>query len=380
MIYMPFCNTEITFLDKQGMIQSLLDIDANNILLVMSESSVHRWNMMQLVTDLQSKCEKSKGEFIWINQILPNPTQKDIVNCLRGIGEKRVDIIVACGGGSSIDIAKAISAFYSRENNSQYTLEAITSSLKSKDYASHDFIDIIAVPTTAGTGSEVTQWATIWDEFKRSKFSIDDPRLKPKKAIIVPELTISMPAILTVTTGLDAMSHAIEAFWSKKTTSIVQEIAYRAVELIVNNLRKAVEQPDNYDVREKLSSASLLAGMAFAQTRTTACHSISYPLTLLYDIPHGLAVSITLHSLAQLNRGHFKNDNELFSLFEKYEGIKNFIGMVCDGIVEMRLRSFNITEQDIQLIADNAFTEGRMDNNPVSLSRDDVRKILLSVL
>lgn len=380
MIYKPFCSTEIVFTDKETMIQRLFSLDVTNIVLVMSESSALRWGMISFIDKLQSKCETLNGMLNWIKSVPANPTQEDIIKSLQQIGDKKIDIIIAFGGGSSIDLSKGISAFYSIEKNGNYSVEEITDSIKNKKYKDGNFIDIIALPSTAGTGSEVTQWATIWDKNKIGKFSIDDPMLKPKMAIIVPELTLSMPDNMTLTTGLDALCQAIEAYWSKHTTPVVQEISYRAVELVIHNLRKAVELPDDIVVREKLCKASVLAGLAFSQTRTTACHSISYPLTMLYGVPHGLAASITLNAVGKINKGYFPNDEEIFMLFDKYRGIKNWIDMVCDGVINMRLSSFGITEKDIPTIVDNAFTGGRMDNNPVDLSRSDVIKILLSVL
>jgi len=380
MIYKPFCSTEIVFTDKETMIQRLFSLDVTNIVLVMSESSALRWGMISFIDKLQSKCETLNGMLNWIKSVPANPTQEDIIKSLQQIGDKKIDIIIAFGGGSSIDLSKGISAFYSIEKNGNYSVEEITDSIKNKKYKDGNFIDIIALPSTAGTGSEVTQWATIWDKNKIGKFSIDDPMLKPKMAIIVPELTLSMPDNMTLTTGLDALCQAIEAYWSKHTTPVVQEISYRAVELVIHNLRKAVELPDDIVVREKLCKASVLAGLAFSQTRTTACHSISYPLTMLYGVPHGLAASITLNAVGKINKGYFPNDEEIFMLFDKYRGIKNWIDMVCDGVINMRLSSFGITEKDIPTIVDNAFTSGRMDNNPVDLSRSDVIKILLSVL
>lgn len=380
MIHKPFCSTEIIFADKEEMQQRLFSLDVTDIVIVMSESSALRWNMVSFIEKLQDKCESLNGTLTWIKSAAANPTQKDIIMSLQQIGNKRIDIIIAFGGGSSIDLAKGISTFYNIEKNSNYTADEISDSIKNKTYMGRDFVGIIALPSTAGTGSEVTQWATIWDENKTGKFSIDDPMIKPKIAIIVPEFTLSMPARMTLSTGLDAMCQAIESYWSKHTNPAVQEIAYRAVEIIIQNLRKAVEQPDDINVREKLCKASLLAGLAFSQTRTTACHSISYPLTMLYRVPHGLAASITLDAVGRINRGHFKNDEELFSLFNEYGGIGNWIDMVCIGIIKMRLSEFGITEKDISLIVNNAFTGGRMDNNPVDLSRDDVKKILLSIL
>ncbi len=380
MDYRPFCSTEIVFTNRKGMQQLLFSLDAVNLILVMSESSAIRWNMTSFIEQLKGKCESLGGVFIWIKTVKPNPTPRDIVQALYFIGNRKVDVIIALGGGSAIDLAKGISAFYDIEKNTEYTVKQITENIKQREYNNSKFVDIIAIPSTAGTGSEVTQWATIWDENKNGKLSIDSPMLKPKMAIIVPELTLSMPVQITLSTGLDAMSHAIESYWSKHTNPIVQEIAYRAIELIVQNLRKAIEEPYNLNVREKLCKASILAGLAFSQTRTTACHSISYPLTMFYNIPHDLAAAITLDAVSKINKGHFPNDAMLFDLFDEYGGIMNWINMVSEGVVEMKLSKFGITLQDIQLIADNAFTAGRMDNNPVNLSKDDVVKILQSIL
>lgn len=380
MNYKPFCNTEIVFSNKKELEQKLLSLDFKNILLVMSESSAKRWDMVSFVEQLKAKCRSINGIFTWIKSVAANPTQKDVIKALRQIGDREIDVIVAFGGGSGIDLAKGISAFQSIENNDKYTIDDITDSIKNKKYKGNKFLDIIAVPSTAGTGSEVTQWATIWDENKTSKFSIDDPSLKPKMAIIVPELTLSVAEKLTLSTGLDAMCQAIESYWSKHTTPIVQEIGYRAIELVIKNLRKAVDEPYDINVREKLCKASVLAGLAFSQTRTTACHSVSYPLTMLYGIPHGFAASITLAAVGEINKGHFPNDDELFELFSAYDGIMNWIDVVCEGVIDMRLSAFGIMEKDILLIVDNAFTYGRMDNNPVDLNREDVYKMLKSIL
>jgi alcohol dehydrogenase class IV len=380
MVYKPFCNTEIVFSNKHELEQTLLSLGSTNIVLVMSESSALRWDMGFFIEKLKTQCESFDGSFTWIKLVAANPTQTNIIESLQQVGTKKVDVIIAFGGGSAIDLAKGISAFHNSSKNDKYTIKEITDGIKNKKYNDGEFVDIIAVPSTAGTGSEVTQWATIWDENKTGKFSIDASRLKPQKAIIVPELTLTLPLMMTLTTGLDAMCQAIESYWSKHTTPIVQEMAYRAVELVIQNLRKAIDEPHDIASRERLCRASVLAGLAFSQTRTTACHSISYPLTILYGVPHGLAVSLTLNAVGQINQGHFPNDKELFALFHEYGGIKNWIDMVCDGVINMRLSTFDITENEIPLIVDNAFTGGRMDNNPVTLSKSDVTKILESIV
>jgi len=190
---------------------------------------------------------------------------------------------------------------------------------------------------------------------------------------------MTLSPLLTLSTGLDAMSHAVEAYWSKHTTPIVQEIAYRAIELVLINLKSVLTSPLEYSFRENMCRASVLAGIAFSKTRTTACHSISYPMTQLYNIPHGIAVTLTLNAVASLNRGHFAHDDELFLLFERFGGLSKWIDSVSKGIISLRLESFEIEEDDIRVISDHAFTGGRMDNNPVNLTRDKVQLILHSI-
>lgn len=380
MDYKFFCNTEIAFVNSKSLEKRLLSLEAENILLLMSDSMSKRANIMPFITELKAHLKARKGKLIWVNKIPYNPTTIEIIQILKQIGKDQIDVIVAIGGGSAIDLGKAISAFHYKNIDSLDSLDEIKYSIKQKSYMGNRFIDIIAVPSTAGTGSELTQWATIWDENKNNKLSIDAPGLKPKLALINPEFTIAMKAELTLAAGLDALSQAVESYWSKHTTPIVQEIAYRAIEIITKNLRKAIDCPRDLEIRNNLCKASVLSGLAFSQTRTTACHSISYPLTMLFDIPHGIAAAITLDAVGKINKGHFPNDMALFKLFEVYGGIGKYIDEVCRGTINMRLSSFGITEGDIPEIVGRAFTGGRMDNNPVDLSVNDVSNILKAIL
>ena len=223
---------------------------------------------------------------IWIDSIPSNPTQREVVNALKAVGDAEPNLIIAVGGGSSLDLAKALIAFRYMFEGGKATIEDITKAITSKSYtAEHRMIDIIAVPSTSGTGSEVTKWATIWDVDKVSKFSIECSSLYARQALIIPELTASMPASLTLATALDALCHASEAFWAKQTTPLVKEIACRAVDIIMTNLGPALRSPADIRLRRKLAAGSVLAGIAFSQTHTTACHSISYPITMKYNVP-----------------------------------------------------------------------------------------------
>lgn len=374
MDYNAFCSTDIQFMTKVEMETKLIKITNMNLVMILSDSSMARWNFYNLLEQL-----KSKNNLIWIDKVSSNPTQEDILNACKKIGMEEVDLIIAIGGGSAIDLAKGISTFY-EYGQSQLTIDIITRELKDRSYIRKDqFIDIIAVPTTSGTGSELTGWATIWDIDRKEKYSIDHRKLKPKKALIVPELTLTLNSSLTLSTGLDALSHAIEAYWSKHTNPLVQDLAYRSIQLIVDNLMKVLDEPHNIYGRECMCRASVLAALAFSHTRTTACHSISYPMTMLYGIPHGFAVAMTLNEVANKNKGMFPNYQALFEIFEQFGGIQSWLNLASEGIVNLRLSGFGIEKQDIDKIVNNAFTGGRMDNNPTQLSIEDVREILLNV-
>jgi len=373
MEFMPFCSTEICFTTLKGLQTKLLSLNAKYLTVIANDSAVKRWNLQGLLKQLAENYDLT-----WINHVSANPTQWDLITALEQI-ETPPDLVIALGGGSVIDLAKGISALYDPKRG--YSYEEITHAIRNKLYLKKDhFIKIIAIPSTAGTGSEVTSWATIWDGDKQSKYSIDAPGLKPTLALIVPELTLTASANLTLCTGLDALSHAVEAYWSKHTNPLVQELAYRAVELILGNLRTGIKRPDDLAVRELLCRGSVLAGLAFSQTRTTACHSISYPLTMLYDIPHGLAAAMTLDPVSRMNEGHYPNDDRLMALFADYGGISGWINQVCTGIVHLKLSTFGITTGYLHQIVKRAFTGERMDNNPVELTQDDVMAILKTVL
>ncbi len=370
----PFCPTDLSFCTKQELIEQLLAYSNRNIALLVSESSIVRYEFQNLIKQLSNT-----NHVTWIKQINPNPTQEDLLTSLKLLEEKPVDLIIAMGGGSSIDLAKGISAFHSISDRVS-SLELLTQGILQKYYTEHsDFIDIIAIPTTAGTGSELTQWGTFWDHQGKMKYSIDHAPLLPVKAIIVPELTLTLTPLLTLSTGLDALSHAMEAYWSKHTSPLVQDISYRAIQLILEYLPLSIHSPENFEYRERLCRASALAGMSFSHTRTTACHSISYPLTMLYHIPHGIAVAMTLGAVSHRNKGYFPNSEDLFNLFREYGGLQPWLDQVSHNIAELRLSNYHIKPSDLEQLVLQSFTNGRMDNNPVNFNKEDILEILQQV-
>lgn len=333
------------------------------------------WGLSQII-----ERKEKDGAMVWIDGITANPTQADICHALEKVGTFEPAQILAIGGGSALDLAKALSVFRYYFKGSRPTVEAVTEAIKSKAYLRADrVIDLVAVPSTSGTGSEVTCWATIWDQNKESKFSIEAPFLYPKQALIIPELTLSLPPLLTLSTALDALCHASEAFWAKESTPIVKDIACRAIDIIMGNLKQCLSAPNNIKHRKALARGSVLAGIAFSNTHTTACHSISYPITMGYGVMHGLACALTLEAVAQINRGAIEDADLLFEVYEKHGGLRHWLDEVCDGLVRLRLSSFNIPQDALDDIVKRTFTKGRMDNNPVDLTENQVYSILQSV-
>lgn len=225
-----------------------------------------------------------------IDDVAPNPdfdTLSRQIQRLRGLDEKP-QAIVALGGGSVIDSAKVLSA---ADGDFAKVRRFLETKAGAEDLGA---IPIIAVPTTAGTGSEVTCWGTVWDTENGLKYSLSLPGLFPEAAVIDPALMISKPHDLTVSTGLDALSHALESVWNKNANPISLNYAVTAAREILEVLPSLAQNLGNAELRARMALAALFAGMAFSSTKTAIAHSISYPITLRHHVPHGIACSFTL--------------------------------------------------------------------------------------
>ena len=352
----------------------LLALDSSHPLLILSESAEQRWGLGGFVAEFSRGRSVSR-----LSHCPQNPTFHDVGGALRALNRAPVDAIVAFGGGSALDMAKAICAFY--RQGAAPCDEDILAGIQGHAYrAKESFVPLIAIPSTAGTGSEITRWATVWDLDNNKKYSIDAPQLKPVLALEVPELTLSLSASMTLSTGLDALCQAVESYWAKATNPLVQQIALQAIALITAHLEATLAKPSQVELRQKMCLGSTLAAVAFSHTRTTACHSISYPLTMRFGVPHGFAAALTLGAVSEWNRGHFANEDALFALFAPFGGVQAYLDKAADGIQKMRLSAFGVTEADLPALAESSFTAGRMDNNPAEISQKDVQMLLHSVL
>lgn len=240
-----------------------------------------------LTKSLEKSLKDNKIKYEVFDEVVPNPTTVNVENGLRIYVETGCQAIIALGGGSVMDCAKAIGA---RAVNPKKPLKKMRGLLKVKN----PLPPLFAIPTTAGTGSETTVTAVITDNATHHKYTINDFDLIPQYAVLDPKLTIGLPSGLTATTGMDALTHAIEAFIGNSTTDSSRKNALEASRLIIENLPKVVADGKNERARSQMLRASYMAGLAFTRSYVGYNHAIAHTLGGKYGISHGLANAVLL--------------------------------------------------------------------------------------
>lgn len=233
--------------------------------------------------------ERAGQPVLTVDDVAPNPDYELLdTQSARFADHTDIEVIVALGGGSVIDSAKVFAG-------GRGSFSRIATYLEQKQGADAlDPLPIIAVPTTAGTGSEVTSWATVWNEAQNKKYSLAHPGLYPETALVDPDLMLGKPYGLTMATGLDALSHSLESIWNVNANPVSAAHAVAAARLIIDTMPKLLRDLGNAELRSDLAAASLYAGLAFSNTKTAIAHNLSYPITLGWGVQHGIACSFTL--------------------------------------------------------------------------------------
>jgi len=227
-----------------------------------------------------------------IDRTQANPDVDGLAELYRGFWARPDpgEILVAVGGGSVLDTAKALMV-----GTADGSFEALIALLATgKPFAPHRIKPLIAIPTTAGTGSEVTPWATIWDRGAGKKYSLHLRETWAEAALVDPALTVSLPVGATLAAGLDALSHALESIWNVNANPVSDTHAVTAARAVLATLPVLIADLGNLELRRRMSLAALQAGLAFSNTKTALAHSISYDMTLRHGLPHGIACSFTL--------------------------------------------------------------------------------------
>jgi alcohol dehydrogenase len=232
--------------------------------------------------------------YIIFSEVEPNPSGETVQKGFELLRQEECDILVAIGGGSSIDAAKAVGVL---ANNPAPLMQ-----YEGANKISNPLPPLVAIPTTAGTGSEVTGAAVITDKARKYKCSIRSVLLIPRVALLDPEVLCTLPPPVLAATGMDAFTHAYEAFVSTLTNPVSQGLAYDSMRIIGNNLRRFYANPDNVEAAGYMLLASTMAGMAFYNGRVGIVHAMAHPLGGFFDIPHGMANAILLPHCMEFSR------------------------------------------------------------------------------
>ena len=308
----------------------------------------------QFTSYTRSLIKTSGKPALLINDIAPNPDFELLSEQAKLYSEikNKPEVIVALGGGSVIDSAKVFSAAANGFENIKNFLETKKGG---EDLSS---TPIIAVPSTSGTGSEVTCWATIWDKKNSRKYSLAHEKLFPEIALIDPKLMMGKSYELTLVTALDALSHALESIWNINANTISANHATFAAKSILKILPTLLNDLTNINLRTEMASASLSAGLAFSSTKTAIAHNLSYPITLGWGVPHGIACSFTLPTILKsvIGIGGFREESlkEIFgdNLTKAADNLKIYLERFNIGTTFLEL---GIPYEKSKKIIDEAF-------------------------
>jgi phosphonate metabolism-associated iron-containing alcohol dehydrogenase len=290
-----------------------------------------------------------------IADVEPNPDVAHLARLYARFRDEHsaCEVIVAVGGGSALDTAKVLMV---APPNGGFA-ELVRLLARGEAFVPRDAIPLIAIPTTAGTGSEVTPWATVWDRAVNRKYSLHLRETWPQTAIVDPELTLSLPRAVTIQSGLDALSHALESIWNVNANPVSDTHAVAAASRMMRTLPQLADDPGNIGLRSATSLAALQAGLAFSNTKTALAHSISYEMTLRYGLPHGIACSFTLPMVLERAIGHSaERDRVLAAVFPCPLGdAPEYLRSFLEGLdVSTRFESYGVPETESRKMISDA--------------------------
>ena len=348
---------------------------------VCSDPDLIRFNVTKKVTDL---LDAAGFAYEVYSDIKPNPTIENVQTGVAAFRKSGADCIVAIGGGSSMDTAKAIGVII--ENPEFADVRSLEGVAPTKKHA----VFTIAVPTTAGTAAEVTINYVITDVEKKRKFVCVDTNDIPEVAVIDPDMMASMPKGLTAATGMDALTHAIEGYTTKAAWEMTDMFHLKAIELIARHLRGAVE--NTAEGREGMALAQYVAGMGFSNVGLGIVHSMAHGLGALYDTPHGVANAIILPVVMEYNAPYTGEKYREIARAMGVEGVdamtqEEYRKAACDAVrklgqdvgIPADLKAI-VKDEDVQFLAESAFADACRPGNPRDTSVEEMAALYRSMM
>lgn len=343
-------------------------------ILVVTDKSLLETGTVDLVTDV---LKKKNISYVIYDEVKPNPTVQNVQDGLKVAKDNSVDCIVAVGGGSSIDTAKAIAIIFTNEEFSDVVSLDGTAATKNKA------LPLIALPTTAGTAAEVTINYVITDEVRTKKMVCVDPHDIPIVAIIDPDLMQGMPQSLAAATGMDALTHAMEGYITKAGWLIPDMFHINAMSLIYKNLERAANDKDEKAV-EKIGYAQYIAGMGFSNVGLGIVHSMAHSLGAYFDTPHGVANALLLPHVLKFNGQVcpelFRNMGNAFGLDMANMTDEEAVQKVVDAVKELSiklhipqtLKEIGIPKEMLPTLAEQALHDACTPGNPREVTKEDI--------
>ena len=343
-------------------------LKSNNDLIVVTSKSCKKF-----ITDIPSKYFLVISEEPSLNLI---DNYFDEISKI--INKANKTTYIALGGGSVVDTAKILSLMV--DNNIKSSKEAIK---KTNDVNISEESKIICIPSTAGTGAEITPFSTIWDKENGIKYSIIANKIN-REIILDPEISISLPEKITISTGIDSLCQILESTWSKKANDKSLSAASLGFEYVNKNFYSVINNPIDAESRKEMLFASFLSGISISISNTTLCHSISYPLTSLLNVPHGIACGLTLVEVIKFNstsKGKFLKNTFKVANVEDSESLVKKILLLFEKINYKNIIEPYITkiEKNIDKLLPLTISS-RASNNPINATINDVEKILKNSL
>jgi len=309
---------------------------------------------------------------VWVDSITSNPDIHFLQKIIDSLSSNKFDAVIGFGGGSALDAAKVLSVALSQSNIGIKLSELISNSDKVNRI---NAIPMYAVPTTSGTGSEVTPFATVWDSKSFKKYSLTGDSVYPYQAIVDPDLVLQdQTNEVAISTSLDALNQAAESIWNNNMTPFSEMIATKALNKSILNIGAI----DSNDIQiDALSEAALLAGLAISQTRTALCHSISYPLTAHFGVPHGYACAFTMPAVLKLNMA---TNDERFQRLKQALGVDNleilFNNIYISLKVNQTVKKYIPSLEELYMYIEEMYTPERANNNLANVDFKIIKKIL----
>lgn len=335
-----------------------------------------------ILEKIEKSLQASHIDYIVYDELIPDPTIEIVDNTAEVLRKSGADVVLAVGGGSPIDTAKAICMLQTNEGSVCDYMFGGTKTIKNMS------MPLVAIPTTAGTGSEMTSFAVITNEKEKSKVSVMHDYIIPKVTIIDPLLQLGMPPFITATTGMDALTHAIETYISNNASPISDALAVAAIRMISDNIRTAVGNGNNVEARSNMAVASTIAGVAFMNGGLGIVHGISQTIGAVAHVAHGTANALLLPYCMKKNVvGNLEKFRDIavamgenvsgLSLREGAEAaVRSLFTLVEDLNIPTKLRDVGVTREMFDEIVDGTMQYRQLSFNPVKIKKQDVLDIL----